>query len=290
MPVPEVLKLPSPSGGKSAAYSYDFKQEFSGWPVLTVSGAAGSVVRMTPAELNDWKDGRANATGAGAIPHQNFGPAYWQYTLGPNGTQQIQTYRPRFFTYGYRYLLVEIMAPGASGTPPAPAPAPLPEGDAFVRCSDKKNALCQGGKIFFLSAKTHTRHHVPKCETCPGTAINTCSPVTTVSATALAAAKTGPEFACSMLGPPPPPGPSPTPAAGHVTGPGNVTIHSITGEFVYTSAKIVGNFTCSDEALNRIHSMIVPAMKSNLQGRPVLTIAIGYDGKPVLRLALATGC
>ena len=72
-----------------------------------------------------------------------------------------------------------------------------------------------------------------------------------------------------MLGPtkpPSPPGPAPPPAGGHVTGPGNVTIHSITGEFVYTSAKIVGNWSCSDASLNAIHSMILPAMKSNLQG------------------------
>jgi hypothetical protein len=58
MPTPEVLKVGPDS------YSYDFKREFSGWPVLTVSGRAGAVVRMTPAELNDWKDGRANARAA----------------------------------------------------------------------------------------------------------------------------------------------------------------------------------------------------------------------------------
>lgn len=71
-----------------------------------------------------------------------------------------------------------------------------------------------------------------------------------------------------MLGPPAPPAPpAPAPApASHVHGPGNVTIASITGEFVYTSAKLVGNFSCSDDALNQIHSMILPAMKSNLQG------------------------
>jgi hypothetical protein len=55
-----------------------------------------------------------------------------------------------------------------------------------------------------------------------------------------------------MLGPPPPgpppPGP-PRPPAGRVTGPGNVTIHAIRGEFVYTSAKIVGNWRRLDEGI-----------------------------------------
>ena len=74
--------------------SDDFKQEFSGWPVLAVSGSAGSVVRMTPAELDDWADSRANVSGG--IPHQQFGPAYWEFTLKESGTAQL--YRPKFFT------------------------------------------------------------------------------------------------------------------------------------------------------------------------------------------------
>ena len=152
MPAPEVFRI---SAGK---YSYDFKQEFGGWPVLTVTGTAGSVIRLTPAELNDWAHGRANVSGG--TPHQNFGPAYWQYTLRSNGTQE--DYRPKFFTYGFRYLTVEIIAPGGGGGP-SPSPSqPLPEGDAFVRCSDGKNPLCQGGKIFFFNAKAHARHHVPR--------------------------------------------------------------------------------------------------------------------------------
>eukprot|EP01047_Picozoa_sp_COSAG01_P079054 COSAG01_NODE_14840_length_1404_cov_0.938697_1_plen_392_part_10 len=53
---------------------------------------------------------------------------------------------------------------------------------------------------------------------------------------------------------------------GPVHGPGGLTIHSISGEFVYTSARLVGNFSCSDGDLNNIHGMILPAMKSNLQG------------------------
>jgi hypothetical protein len=48
------------------------------------------------------------------------------------------TYRPKFFTYGFRYLLVEIFAPGGARAPVAP-PAPLPEGDAFVHCTDGKH-------------------------------------------------------------------------------------------------------------------------------------------------------
>ena len=182
---------------------------------------------------------------------------------------------------------MEISASGGGAPSPAPSP-PLPKGDSFVRCSGK-HPLCTGGKIFFLDTKAKTRHHVPHCLTCPNTGVNTCSPVATVSAAALAATKAGDEFSCAMLGPPGPPPAAKRPWTAPVTGPGGVTIASIRGEFVYTSAELVGNFSCSDEDLNRerdrfsasfvpppllsvslldagIHGMILPAMKSNLQG------------------------
>ena len=104
MPEPEIFQI-SPG-----LYSYDFKQEFSGWPVLAVSGSAGSVVRMTPAELDDWADSRANVSGG--IPHQQFGPAYWQFTLKESGTTQL--YRPKFFTCEVLTFLDLIALPSES--------------------------------------------------------------------------------------------------------------------------------------------------------------------------------
>ena len=78
----------------------------------------------------------------------------------------------------------------------------LPPADAFVRCSDATNAVCKVGKVFFVDATTHTRHWVARCETCPGTAISTCSAsyASPISAAALSAATTeGPPFTCGML-------------------------------------------------------------------------------------------
>jgi hypothetical protein len=42
-------------------------------------------------------------------------------------------------------------------------------------------------------------------------------------------------------------------------------LKDVTGEFIHSSAKIVGHFECSNDLLNRIHVLIVNAIKSNLQ-------------------------
>lgn len=169
MPEPTVFRV------SAGVYAYDFKQEFSGWPVLTVSGTAGAIVRMTPAELND----KANATGR--IPHQNFGPAFWQYTLGTNGTQE--TYRPKFFMYGFRYLLVEIISAAGGNTPTPVPPQPLPTGDAFVHPLQRRKepAMSRWEDLLLRRQDEHAPSHVPACETCTGTAVNTCTPLVLTS-------------------------------------------------------------------------------------------------------------
>ncbi|MDD8026079.1 MAG: family 78 glycoside hydrolase catalytic domain [Acidobacteriota bacterium] len=85
---------------------YDLGQNASLMPRLLVSGPAGSSVRMTPAELPA-ADGSVDRRSVGG------GEAYWQYTLAGTG---VETYLPKFFYHGARYLQVE-RRPAAPGGP-----------------------------------------------------------------------------------------------------------------------------------------------------------------------------
>jgi len=91
---------------------YDFGQNASMMPGMKVSGPKGSYVRIIPSELLG-KDGyvdRRSATQDGARP------AWWQYTLSGNG---LESYQPKFFYQGARYLQVELF----SANPNEPLPA-----------------------------------------------------------------------------------------------------------------------------------------------------------------------
>jgi hypothetical protein len=93
------VKVTQPKPGVSV---YDFGQNCSSMPKLTVKGPAGSSVRLTPGELLD---------DAGLVSQRNCGgPAYYTYTLKGEGTE---TWSPRFFYYGSRYLQVETSGHGA---------------------------------------------------------------------------------------------------------------------------------------------------------------------------------
>ena len=241
--VREVLTVPEVTNFSAGVYAYDFKSEFSGWPVLRVAGAAGTIVRLTPAELDDGAGGPSAGSGRanipGGMPDQrlpNFGPAYWTYTLAGVDTE---LYRPKFFTYGFRHLLVEVLAA---------APLPGPPNVRFIRC-DGDSIVCRDGNIWFENITNKSRRHLPACSMCER---NCCADVQTVSAEYAAALSDGGDFDCSML----PDYPIP----------GHATILGITGEFIYTTSPIVANFSCSNELFNGIHHMILSAMKSNLQG------------------------
>ena len=88
----------------------DFGQNTSYMPRLTVSGPAGSTVRLTHAEvLHD--DGTINRRTCGG----NRGPAYWQYT---KRSDQPEIWFPQFFYAGCRYLqLDKIPARGSEVMP-----------------------------------------------------------------------------------------------------------------------------------------------------------------------------
>ena len=87
---------------------YDFGQNASMMPRLRVRGPAGSSVKMIPAELLK-ADGSVDRGSSGG------GEAYWQYTL--TGAAEGETWFPRFFYHGSRYLQVERSAPPGGARP-----------------------------------------------------------------------------------------------------------------------------------------------------------------------------
>lgn len=77
---------------------YDFGQNASMMPRLRVRGPAGASVKLIPAELLK-ADGSVDRTSTGV------GEASWNYTLA--GRAEGETWFPRFFYHGSRYLQVE---------------------------------------------------------------------------------------------------------------------------------------------------------------------------------------
>ena len=97
------VKVTQPKPGIAV---YDFGQNCSSMPKLTVKGPIGARVRMTPGELLEG-DGLVSQRSSG-------GPSYYTYTLKGTGTE---TWIPRFFYYGSRYLQVETSGHSADATP-----------------------------------------------------------------------------------------------------------------------------------------------------------------------------
>ena len=108
----ETLKPVSVKSLNANTVVYDLGQNASIMPRLSVSGLAGSFVRIIPSELlkSDGSVDRASATQDGVRP------AWWQYTLKGDGEENCF---PKFFYQGGRYLQVELH--------PAKAGGPLPK-------------------------------------------------------------------------------------------------------------------------------------------------------------------
>lgn len=91
-------KITEPQPG---VFVYDLGQNFSGWPAIEVSGAAGKTIKLTPGEL--LSGGLVTQTAVGS-------PVYFSYTLKGDGTE---TWHPRFSYTGFRYVQVEGAVPAA---------------------------------------------------------------------------------------------------------------------------------------------------------------------------------
>lgn len=89
----------------SSSWVYDMGQNASGIVQLRVSGARGTVVRITPAELVSGDSVNQRATGK---------PYYWKYTLKGEG---VEVWQPRFTYYGFRYLQIDGAVPEGQPNP-----------------------------------------------------------------------------------------------------------------------------------------------------------------------------
>jgi hypothetical protein len=99
---------------------YDLGQNTSYMPRIRVSGPAGSTVRLTPAEVVN-PDGTINRSTMGGARR---GSSWWQYTKATDG---VETWFPRFYYVGCRYLQAELSPPdGDSASPGTNDPARLP--------------------------------------------------------------------------------------------------------------------------------------------------------------------
>ena len=106
----EPVRMTIPRPG---VFVYDLGENFSGWPVIAVRGAAGRRVRLLPGELLD-TDGLVTQRSANACPGN---AVFFDYTLAGNG---IERWHPRFSYYGFRYVQVEGAAPPGLGEPGEP--------------------------------------------------------------------------------------------------------------------------------------------------------------------------
>jgi hypothetical protein len=87
---------------------YDLGQNATLIPCLKTHGQAGAIVQITPAELIN-SGGTINRASVGG------GTAYWQYTLAGTGSE---TWMPRFYYHGCRYLQVTLTAATGSSQLP----------------------------------------------------------------------------------------------------------------------------------------------------------------------------
>jgi len=86
---------------------YDLGQNFSGIPVIKITGKYGDTIRMYCAELLN-PDGTANQKATGS-------PSYFTYILNGKGEESWQ---PRFSYTGFRYIQVQGIAKDSMGTAP----------------------------------------------------------------------------------------------------------------------------------------------------------------------------
>lgn len=98
--VNQTIDVKTISNPKAGTYVYDFGQNASGIIEISVQGKKGDTVKLIPAELiNDKQLANQKNTG---------GPFYFFYTLKGNG---VETWRPRFTYYGFRYVQVDGAGP-----------------------------------------------------------------------------------------------------------------------------------------------------------------------------------
>lgn len=95
-------------------FVYDFGQNVSAKPLIRVSGQAGQVILLTPAEQRFGQTGRVN-DGKGRVDQAGVGkPNYWQYTLSGDTTE---IWTPAFNYSGFQYIEVSGAVPEGIDNP-----------------------------------------------------------------------------------------------------------------------------------------------------------------------------
>lgn len=111
--VARTLKPVSCTQPRPGVWVYDLGENFAGWPVIEVRGASGHTVRLLPGELLD-AQGLVTQRSAAAAPDD---AVWFTCTLAGSG---VETWRPRFSYYGFRYVQVEGAAPAGRQAPGEP--------------------------------------------------------------------------------------------------------------------------------------------------------------------------
>jgi alpha-L-rhamnosidase len=98
--VMETISMKKTTQQEKGKYLIDFGQNASGIVELKVQGKKGQVIKLTPGELIT-KDQQINQRASGS-------PYFLTYTLKGEG---VETWRPRFTYYGFRYCMIEGAEP-----------------------------------------------------------------------------------------------------------------------------------------------------------------------------------
>jgi hypothetical protein len=105
------VRIDEPEPG---VFVYDFGQNASAIPRLRVRGAAGQVLKLTPAEQRHGMSPRRN-DGRGLVNPAGVGkPNFWQYTLRGEGEE---TWEPQFNYTGFQYVQLEGAVPKGRPNP-----------------------------------------------------------------------------------------------------------------------------------------------------------------------------
>lgn len=106
-----VKPVEEPSAG---VFVYDFGQNLSAIPSVTVRGNKGQTIRLTPAEQRHGQTDRQN-NGTGRVNQAGVGsPNYYEYTLGSAGSE---SWAPQFTYGGFQYLEVTGAVPAGHPNP-----------------------------------------------------------------------------------------------------------------------------------------------------------------------------
>jgi hypothetical protein len=114
MQVIKVFKAKAIDEPEAGYYVYDFGQNASAKPRLTIQGRPGKTVRLTPSEQRHGQTGVTN-NGTGRVNQAGVGsPNYWEYTLRGDSEE---IWSPQFTYSGYQYMEVTGAVPEGRPNP-----------------------------------------------------------------------------------------------------------------------------------------------------------------------------